>query len=182
MADNDGHIDELEHPRGGHEERDINAIAVTRFGIGLTLTIIASAFLLWGLFNYFLKEDGGPYPSAAPLATTQPAKVPPAPRLQTTPRMDLREIRAAEDKALNSYSWADQANGKVRIPIDRAMDLLVQRGLPARTQAPPAVGSQNNPTQSSGGAILQQPGGPLAPELAAPSAPPASPAEGTKKK
>lgn len=42
-------------------------------------------------------------------------------------------LYAAENKKLNSYGWVDRSNGIVHIPIDRAMDLLLQRGLPART-------------------------------------------------
>jgi len=41
-----------------------------------------------------------------------------------------------EDQKLATYDWVDQDAGKVRIPIDRAMDLIVQRGLPVREQTP----------------------------------------------
>jgi hypothetical protein len=181
MADNDRHVDELGHPKAGHEEHDVDAIVITKFGIGLTIVMISTLFLVWGLFSFFVKEDGGSYTAAPPLsATGKGVRVPPQPRLQDKPRADLQEIRAAEEHALTSYGWVDQSKGMVRMPIDRAMDAIAQRGLPARQQAPPPLGSQHNPTQSSGGAILQQPGGPLAPELAAPTArPPQS--EGTKK-
>ena len=46
-------------------------------------------------------------------------------------------MRAAEDQILNGYRWVDQAKGQVRIPIDRAIDMLAQRGLPARAQSGP---------------------------------------------
>ncbi len=36
---------------------------------------------------------------------------------------------------MHSYGWVDQPAGVVRIPIDRAMELLAQRGLPTRPQA-----------------------------------------------
>ena len=182
MADNDRHIEQADHPQGGHELHDVNPIVITRFGIGLTIIMIATLFVVWGLFSWFVKEEGGRYAAAPPLSTTATSgvRVPPQPRLQNTPRIDLRDIRAAEDQALGTYGWVDQAQGIVRLPVDRAMEIIAQRGLAARTQAPPVTGSQNNPTQSSGGAILQQPGGPLAPELGPASAPPA-PSEGSKK-
>ena len=59
--------------------------------------------------------------------------MPPEPRLQTTPREDLRILREQEDAVLNSYGWVDRSTGVVRIPIEEAMKLTVQRGLPART-------------------------------------------------
>ena len=69
-----------------------------------------------------------------PLATGQIERLPPEPRLQTNPREDLRDLRAQEDAILGSYALVDKDRGVVRIPIDEAMKLIVQRGLPARTQ------------------------------------------------
>jgi len=60
---------------------------------------------------------------------------PPEPRLQTNPRGDLRALRDQEDELLNGYSWADKSAGVVRIPIERAMQLTLERGLPARKDA-----------------------------------------------
>jgi len=42
-------------------------------------------------------------------------------------------MRAEEDKILKNYGWIDQEKGIVRIPIDRAIEILAQRGLPARS-------------------------------------------------
>ncbi len=150
-----------------HEERDVSVIAITRFGIGLTLIIIFAALILWALFNYFAKRATAELGETSPLAgiSTDAHRLPPQPRLQDSPRIDLRDMRAAEDQLLTHYGWIDQGNGVVRIPIDRAMDVVAAKGLPARAQAPPPLGSQNNPTQSSAGPILQQPGGPLAPQI-----------------
>jgi hypothetical protein len=54
----------------------------------------------------------------------------PQPRLEVKPGVDLAELRAAEDADLNSYGWIDRNAETVRIPIDRAMQLILQRGLP----------------------------------------------------
>ena len=56
----------------------------------------------------------------------------PEPRLQVAPQVDLAAMRAREDAELNSYGWVDRQAGVVRLPIERAMDLLAQRGLPVR--------------------------------------------------
>ena len=69
-----------------------------------------------------------------PLAATQENRVPPGPRLQTNPRDDMRELRARDEEILTSYGWVDKNAGIVRIPIDEAMKLVVQRGLPARQE------------------------------------------------
>lgn len=46
----------------------------------------------------------------------------------------LRTLRATEEAALTTYGWVDRPNGIVHIPIDRAMDLILQRGLPTRPE------------------------------------------------
>jgi hypothetical protein len=58
--------------------------------------------------------------------------VPPSPRLQTQPFKDVYELKLEQRGALTSYGWLDKANGVVHIPIERAMELTLQRGLPAR--------------------------------------------------
>lgn len=70
---------------------------------------------------------------ARPAADTE-AELKGAPRLQLAPDVDLQAFRAREDAELNSYGWIDRTAGVVRIPIDRAMELIAQRGLPARSE------------------------------------------------
>jgi hypothetical protein len=124
------------NPEARHEERDVNALAVTKFGIGLALTVIVSMFVLWGLLNYFKNRVAAELPApSASRAAADMGKLPPEPRLQDNPRTDLQAIRAAEEKLLHSYGWVDQEKGIVRIPIERAIDTLAERGLPARPQS-----------------------------------------------
>ena len=67
-------------------------------------------------------------------------KLPPEPRLQGAPGhevepiQELKDLRAAEDALLNSYGWVDRNAGITRIPIERAMDKLLQQGLPVREE------------------------------------------------
>ncbi len=89
-------------------------------------------FLVWLLFTYFSVRESRQAPAVYPLATRQENRLPPEPRLQTQPREDLREMRAREDEILTSYGWIDKNAGVVRIPIDRAMKMTVERGLPVR--------------------------------------------------
>ena len=59
----------------------------------------------------------------------------PTPRLQRDDgNQDLLDLHAREDLLLGHYSWVDRSQGKVRIPIDRAMELIAQRGLPVAAQ------------------------------------------------
>jgi len=79
----------------------------------------------------------------------QPGRVVPAgPLLQVNAQEDLRAYQEQQQRALASYGWVDQGAGVVRIPIDRAMDLVLQRGLPTRSEA---AGSAAAGTRGEGG-------------------------------
>lgn len=55
------------------------------------------------------------------------------PRLQVSPQLDLQEFRAQEDKELLTYGWINRTAGMVRVPIQRAMELVLAQGLKSRT-------------------------------------------------
>lgn len=58
---------------------------------------------------------------------------PAAPQLQAWPTLELAEQRVREYGLLEEYAWVDPENGVVRIPIERAMALIAERGLPERS-------------------------------------------------
>jgi len=122
------------NPEVRHEKSDVNIIGVFAFGAGLTVLASIVCLLIFVLFRYFEVREATRVAPAYPLAVARENAVPPEPRLQTNPREDLAELRAKEDQVLTSYGWVDKNAGVVRIPIDEAMKLTLQRGLPARTE------------------------------------------------
>jgi hypothetical protein len=127
-------MEETSHPLNPqirHETTDINVWAVGKFAIALVIVTVVSLALVFGLMMYFQARD------ESGLATTiQPTKLFPQPQLQQTPVLDLRAIRAEEDKVLTSYAWVDQPKGVVRIPVAQAIDILAKRGLPHTAPVP----------------------------------------------
>ena len=117
-----------------HEESDINLRGVLGFGLGLFVVAVVVHLVIWGMFSYFNAREARHVEPEYPLAITQAAKTPPEPRLQVNPRQDLRDLRDQEDQILGSYGWVDKNAGTVRIPIDEAIRLTLQRGLPARQE------------------------------------------------
>jgi hypothetical protein len=110
-----------------YEKRDANIRSLVMFAAGLFMILVATLFAMAKLFKYFTASQSlGP--PASPFSSTRP--LPPQPRLQVEPHEDLRRYREAEEELLHSYGWVDQKAGVVRIPIERAMDLIAQRGLP----------------------------------------------------
>lgn len=133
---------DLQHARAGevhgddrpprHETSDVNIRGIFGFGLGLLVVAIFIHFVVYVLFQFFATQATVHRTPEFPMAAGQERRVPPEPRLQTNPRDDLRALREAEDVILGGYAWVDKDKGVVRIPIDRAMQLTVQRGLPAR--------------------------------------------------
>ena len=117
-----------------HELRDVQVGPVLWFGTGLLLILVFSFWITRVMFNYFADRETKSSPPAVPLVSEKP-ELPPEPRLQVSPVRASKQIRAAEDNVLNSYGWVDQPAGLVRIPIDRAMKLLAERGLPVRRES-----------------------------------------------
>jgi hypothetical protein len=142
---------------GGFERRDISAAGVLYFFVGLATATVLVVALLVGLFDFLDKRNNAQQAPLSPLVTNVPTdtrhipkeyqeKAFPEPRLENDERGQLNKIRLDEEQTLNSYGWVDEKAKTVRIPIERAMDLVAQRGLPVR---PPAA-AQTAPAKQKG--------------------------------
>ena len=94
-----------------------------------TITFTAAAHLT---FKLLAARERATSPQASPLAAQYGVKEPPMPRLQIHPKDDLTGLRAGENKVLTGYAWVDKDAGVVQVPIERAMEMLLAKGLPAR--------------------------------------------------
>jgi hypothetical protein len=133
---------------GGYERRDIGVAPVLYFMLGLLVAGVFIYFLVDGIYSFLEKRSEAEQAPVSPLVTNAPKDTRqlsadykdylkqsfPAPQLEIDERGQLDKMRTDEEQLLSSYDWVDQKAGTVRIPIDRAMDLLVQRGLPVRAQ------------------------------------------------
>jgi hypothetical protein len=116
-------------PEARHETRDANIRALLIFAAALVATVLVVAFAMVRTFKYFetTQSEGS---STSPFAKGRP--LPPQPQLQVEPRVDLLELRVREEAKLHSYGWVDRSAGVVHIPIERAMDLALEKGFPVR--------------------------------------------------
>ena len=116
----------------GHEGKDADIRPIVLTGIGLTLTLIVVGFIVYGIFRYL---DTHPVTSGQsnPMALFD-SQIPPAPRIEEHPAIEIQHLRSQEDQTLSTYGWVDRSKGVVRIPIDRAMELQMQRGFPTREE------------------------------------------------
>ena len=141
----------------GYEHRDLSVGWI--FGIVLFLACcgVMIHLMLAALLEQF---SGKPTPGDRwqPERTSVRSRPGPGPQLQISARMDLRYFRAQEDKQLTNYGWVDRKSGIVRLPIERAMELVLQEGLPTITNQAGANGRSPRqlildrlPAQRSGG-------------------------------
>lgn len=121
------HLNESSRQR--HERRDVRIKPLLILGLGLIVILVGGLLLMDLTFDVLSARRARQNVPPSPLA--ERARPFPQPRLQIAPARELRKLRAEEDAVLSSYAWVDRANGVVRIPIARAIDLLVERGLPA---------------------------------------------------
>jgi hypothetical protein len=156
--------DQIHHGNPGHgdyERRDISAAVIFYFLIGLVVFLVISHFIVTGLYDFLEKYSQAHQTPISPLVNNAPVdtrKLPtdyrdylkqnfPTPQLETDERTQLNEVRLGEEDILSTYGYVDQKAGTVRIPIERAMDLIAQRGLPVRAQG--ASSTAETPAASS---------------------------------
>lgn len=132
-----------------YERTDIDPKSVTRIAIILGVLTVASAGIVFGLFQLLAKRAERNDPPPPPLSRPADHALAPEPRLQTAPVADLAAIQEEERRALGAYGWADEGAGLARIPIEDAMAMYVaQAGRPAASTAPGAPSGAGSTTAS----------------------------------
>jgi hypothetical protein len=112
----------------GYEERDVVLRPIVLGGLALAAVIVGTFVLMRALDRGLVARETERSAPASPLAESYGRQTPPAPQLQENPRRDLAELRAREQALLDGYGWIDRPAGRVRIPVSRAMELLVAEG------------------------------------------------------
>lgn len=138
------------HGQGGFEREDMGSRPVFGFLISLAALGILVFFVVNGVFgvlDHYARAHEAPQGPMRPMLEsdtrdTDAAKVAsqikqvfPEPRLESDERGEMTDFRLHEEEQLNSYGWVDQQAGTVHIPIERAMQLIAERGLPVAPAA-----------------------------------------------
>ncbi len=144
-----------------HETSDVHIGGIVKFVIGLTIFTVAVYVLMWGLFRALESREVKQEPPPGPLALSQAERLPPEPRLQGAPGFaeELQKAgkpeRAEEGKTekpkdrlweirvlREQWNWVlehgpvDQNGQPYGLPIEKAKEELLKRGLPVRAQEP----------------------------------------------
>lgn len=156
-GDHSADAEYLPTPGSNYEHTDADTRSIVRFGVWLVVMAIVTHLLLAGGYiglKAWRTERGEP---RYPLAVGQQQPMPPAPVLQADPARDMTDFRARDEATLESYGWVDKTAGTVHIPIDEAIRLTLERGLPSRPGAGAAPeAAQMMPTDSSAGRQMER--------------------------
>jgi hypothetical protein len=156
----------LRNPEVSFEKRDLGARNIILFFVSLFLCGAAIHLVIWGVYEGFMKVNEQQQPEVSPLAPKRSAppestlqNTPsvnldrfPEPRLQISDETDMSRFLWQEDQLLNAAPWQDQS-GAVHIPIELAMRIIAQRGLPARPASQPQPMAPMDQTQSGNVAL-----------------------------
>jgi hypothetical protein len=131
--------------RPRHEDSDVSVWGVLKFALGLVALGLAIYAVLALVMQGFSGRESRRQTQRPPFFAVD--VVPPAPRLQGNPGVDLIRFKEEELNRLNHYGWIDKEAGIARIPIDRAMDILDQKGLPEPAGPPEADTGKVSPSE-----------------------------------
>ncbi len=120
------HTVQHSHNGAGHEQSEVSVkLIVASLAFLAVATAIVFALVV-GIFRYFYTT----YSTEEATRLSRPV-VPPEPRIEVAPAEQIKDLHAREDHVLSTYAWVDKDGGKVRVPIDRAIDMLAAKGLPS---------------------------------------------------
>ncbi len=125
-----------ENPKHRHETREAVPRYILYFALGVALSVIAGFLVSWGTLRFFQHHQTYTAPQSA-ISRGRVLPPPGMPQLQTHPDADLQVYIEKQREILDSYGWVNRKNGVVRIPIQRAMNILLQQGLPVRNSETP---------------------------------------------
>lgn len=120
--------------RGGHEKDRVNIRGLWISAAVLAAVCVLSGIVVLWVFRVIDRRLVEAEPALSPLAVPAGESPVPEPRLLTDEPANLADFHAREAEKVETYGWIDKPGGIVRIPIDRAKALVLERGLPARGQ------------------------------------------------
>ncbi len=111
-----------------YEHSDVAIRPLLMFLATLAVSLLVVSGIVAWLFTFFESQALVNDPPPTPLAQSNPPT--PAPLLQVVPRQDLESFRQGESKLLSATQWIDRDRGIARIPIDQALSIIAENGLP----------------------------------------------------
>lgn len=157
---------QIRNPEVAFEGRDLSHRAVFSFFVSLAVLISIVLIVMWGVFRQLGSPAFAGYQTTNPIMTSNdelktiggdPANSFPAPHLQPDPSADLNKFRIREEVRLNTYGWVDQQQGRIHIPIEKAIDIMAASWPQQQEQGTAAPQAPSRPTVKSASGATQAP-------------------------
>lgn len=145
-------------PGAGYEHTDASVGTIVKFAVWLLVSAVVVHVGVGLAYLLLIRQAMTTAPARFPLAMGQEAPLPPEPRLQQYPARDLTVFRSKEEAELHGYGWVNRDAAIVRIPIEDAMRMTLERGLPSRELAPGEVAATPGllASDSSSGRVMER--------------------------
>lgn len=111
---------------GGYEKQDVGF----RFAMLFVSALLAAVIVVLIITVWFYRAVVPPQQQVAQTPVSQQRPLPPAPVLQVNPAVDMQKFREREEQKASSYGWVDEKGGIAHVPVQRAMEIVAERGLP----------------------------------------------------
>ncbi|MDZ4803639.1 MAG: hypothetical protein SGI90_02095 [Candidatus Eisenbacteria bacterium] len=143
----------------GHEVSEVHPKPIITFLVGIILFSALSFVIVVVLFKFLAGDASRKSARPSPMIAAGATRQAPEPRLQTDAWGDWDAYKMNQDRLLEHYSWVDKESLIVRLPIGRAMEIVLERGLPQRPGVmPPPPAGDLDPSSEVGGRMAP-PGG-----------------------
>jgi hypothetical protein len=145
-----GHGEAVQHgAQTGEFDREISVGRILWSGVWLTAGTLVFALLMWWFLRGIKAYEDHNEVAVAPMMAQNPQQPPPGPPLQNDPAQDMAKMRAEEDASLDRAGWVDQPGGTLRVPVDMAIEAVLQRGIaPFPGTGAPAVSMNQTPIEA----------------------------------
>jgi hypothetical protein len=114
----------------GHEPSEVGIRRIFSFGAALVVMMVVVMSALWLVMGYFARDEKQLAANRPRLFNMDDPGLYPAPNLERDDEYEMKVYREEERAALANYGWVDPKAGIAHIPIDRAIEILAERGLP----------------------------------------------------
>jgi len=118
---------------GGYEKQDVGFRFAMLFIVGIIVFTVLTMVVLFFVYPFLAPQSAR---ARRETAAEVQKRLPPGPVLQANPAVDMQRFREQEQRKVSTYGWVDERRGIVRIPVERAMEMVAQRGLPQWQPAP----------------------------------------------
>jgi hypothetical protein len=148
---NEAHAPKLE-PAGVH----VGGVLLT--GFASIVLVVAAVGGLDVVYRAYVPNPAPPPPQTFP-----------QPRVQPNESAELQRLLSEQRAQLSGYAWADRDKNLVKIPIERAMQLIVRKGAQAYDPLEPSSPALSGPNAGAQRATTPGQGAPAGPAPAPPT-------------